>query len=94
MPRKIRFHDHEWDKIVAQARASGLPPATFVRKVSLSGEPEREKLILVLGRIATETERLMRRAAQPENPGIDPSQLRLALAETLAAIERLDTGRR
>lgn len=92
-PRKIRFHDHEWDEIVAQAETCGLPAATFVRKVSLSPEPHREKSILMLGRIATELERLRRLTAQSQNPAIEPPQLQLALVEALAAIERLEGGR-
>jgi hypothetical protein len=93
-PRKIRYHEHEWDVVVAHARACGIPPATFVRNVSLGARPRASRnrleneFILRLGRIATDLHRLARR---PDESLVasDTSRLRLALDDVLAAIRRI-----
>jgi hypothetical protein len=92
-PRKIRYHDHEWDRVVAHARACRLPPATFVRKVSLGAQPsllpkDEDKLLHELGRIATALHGLAYRAAEAGNPP-EPRQIQTVLDETLAAIRRI-----
>lgn len=92
--RKIRYHDREWDEIVAHARASGLPPATFVRKVSLGVKPRARRnrteneLILRLGGIASDLRHLVRLA---ERAGDPPAlvQIQVVLDETLVAIRRI-----
>lgn len=93
-PRKIRYSDHEWERIIAQARACNLPPATFVREASLGATPQappnqfQNQSILELSRIATELQHLQRLSAQAGDP-VDPAQLQLVLDETLAAIPRI-----
>lgn len=92
--RKIRYHDDEWSVIVSHAHACGLPPATFVRKVSLGATPRARRnrleneLILVLGRIASDLDRLIRIA---EHTGDFParSQLDPVFRNLLAAIRRI-----
>lgn len=92
--RKIRYYAHEWEKILAQARACNLPAATFVRQVSLGATPAeppnraQDQLILELSRIATELQHLRRLTAQADDSA-DPGQLDLVLDETLAAIRRI-----
>ena len=92
--RNIRFHDGEWERIEKRARACGLPPATYVRKASLGmklrarrNRTENE-LILQLGRIAMELQRL---AWAPDHPGPHPSrdELQPVLEEVLAAVRRI-----
>jgi hypothetical protein len=78
--RKIRYHDDEWSVIGSHARACGLPPATFVRKVSLGATPRARRnrleneLILRLGRIASDLDRLIRIA---ERTGDFPARSQL-----------------
>lgn len=92
--RKIRYYAHEWEKILAQARACNLPPATFVRQVSLGATPPespnraQDQLILELSRLATELQHLRRLTAQADDSA-DQGQLDLVLDETLAAIRRI-----
>lgn len=81
--RKIRYHDHEWDEVVEQARACGLQPAAFVRKVSLGHE--EEDVVLALGRIATALHGLMRRA-----PEVTQTQIQPVLDEALGVIRRVE----
>jgi hypothetical protein len=92
--RNIRFHDQEWERVEARARACGLPPATYVRKASLGiklrarrNRTENE-LIFHLGRIAMDLQRL---AHAPDPVGSPPSQdeLQMALEEVLAAVRRV-----
>jgi hypothetical protein len=93
-PRKIRYHEHEWDVVVAHARACGIPPATFVRNVSLGARPRARRnrleneLILRLGRIASDLHRLARR---PEDlfTAPDTTRLHVVLDDVLAAIRRI-----
>lgn len=91
IPRKIRYYDHEWDRVVAQARACRLPPATFVRKVSLGARPSasqgEDKLVLELGRVATELQNLAQAAEYGDPP--EPGQIQLILDETLTAVRRV-----
>lgn len=92
--RNIRYHDHEWDRIVAYARACGVPAATFVRRVSLGAKPRLRRdrtdneLILRLGQIATDLHRLVRPAEQADDCGTR-AKLERALDEALAAIRRV-----
>jgi hypothetical protein len=92
--RKIRYHDGEWSVVASHARACGLPPATFVRKVSLGAKPRARRnrtendLILHLGRIATDLQRLVRVAERnAELPTATHPQI--VLDEVLAAIRRI-----
>ena len=92
--RKIRYHEDEWSVVVSHARACGLPPATFVRKVSLGAKPRARRnrteneLILRLGRIANDLDRLVRVA---EQAGDLParSQYESLMQSVLAAIRRI-----
>ena len=93
-PRKIRYHEHEWERIVAHARACGVPPATFVRDVSLGAAPRARRnrlendLILHLATIATELQRLGDHARSTDI-GVDAHQLRQLCREILTAIRRI-----
>ncbi|MGH6916667.1 MAG: plasmid mobilization protein [Geminicoccaceae bacterium] len=92
--RKIRYHDHEWNEIAAQARACGIPAATFIRRVSLGAKPRARRnrneneLILRLGSIATNLDSLARACHQG---GRLPAatRLQLVLDEVLSAIRRI-----
>jgi hypothetical protein len=92
--RKIRYHDHEWNVIVTHARECGLPPATFVRKVSLGARPRARRnrleneLILRLGQIAADLHRVVRIAEQAGDVPA-PEQYRSLLDEVLAAVRRI-----
>lgn len=87
-PRKIRYGDDEWERIVAQARECNLPPAAFVREVSLGAtSPAQHQVIFQLSRIATELQHLHGRAAQAGDSSTQ-EELQLALDQTLAAIRR------
>lgn len=92
--RKVRYHDHEWGRIVAHAHACGMPAATFVRKVSLGAKPRAlrsrtgNELILWLSRIASHLDELVRFAQQTDGLAV-PENLEGALEDTLAAIRRL-----
>lgn len=92
--RKIRYHESEWNLVATHARACGLPPATFVRRVSLGAKPRARRnrteneLIFHLGRIATDLHQLADRAAEPGDT-FDPAELRLVLDEVLASIRRI-----
>lgn len=74
-PRKAhntRYHDVEWERVVKQAPACGIPPATFVRRASLGAQVRalrnqaQNDLILLLGRIS---ETLQRLAAHAQRTG-------------------------
>lgn len=92
--RKIRYHDDEWDRVVASARACGMPAATFVRRVSLGAQARvrrnqtQNDLIVLLGRISADLQGLARHARQ-----VGDRRMLLALDrarnETLAAIRRI-----
>jgi len=93
-PRKVRYHDHEWERVVRNAEACGLPAATFVRKVSLGATPRARRnrtendLILELGRIARELHQLVRLAERgTELP--PPSEVGRLLNHILAAVRRV-----
>jgi hypothetical protein len=92
--RKVRYHDHEWDRVVGHARACGLPAATFVRKVSLGAKPRARRnrteneLILQLGQIATDLHRLVGLARQGKDLP-SPDRLEHLLNDILTAIRRI-----
>lgn len=92
-PQKIRYYDQEWERIVARARACGLPPATFVRKTSLGMKLRARRnrvaddLIVELGRLGLELQRLARAiegGGTANTPEISP-----VLEEVLAAVRRV-----
>lgn len=93
-PQKIRYLDAEWERVVARARACGMPPATFVRKASLGVKLRARRnrtadaLIVELGRVGLELQRLVQRA---ERAGEGPAREEIAavLDEVLTAIRRL-----
>lgn len=92
--RKIRYHDHEWDRIVAHARACGIPAATFVRRVSLGAKPRvrrnrtENELIVLLGQISADLQRLAHLA---ERAGDVRATVALArvMNETLQAVRKI-----
>ena len=92
--RKIRYHDHEWNEIAAEARACGMPAATFIRRVSLGAKPRacrnrnENELILRLGSIATNLDSLARTYRQNGRLP-DTARLQLVFDEVLAAIRRI-----
>lgn len=93
-PRKIRYTGAEWGRIMELARASGRPPARYVRETSLGTVPkarpsrENDDLIYELGRIGTILNRL---AAAAKASGIASHQttIEAALTELLTAVRRL-----
>ena len=93
-PQKIRYLDAEWERVVARARAYGMPPATFVRKASLGVKLRvrrnrtADSLIVELGRIGLELQRLAQTA---ERAGEGPAREEIAavLEEVLATIRRV-----
>ena len=93
-PRKIRYTATEWGRIMELARASGRPPARYVRESSLGTVPkaarsrENDDLIHELGRIGTILNRL---AAVAKAAGIASQQatIEAALSELLTAVRRL-----
>lgn len=93
-PQKIRYLEPEWDRVVARARACGLPPATFVRKVSLGVKLRvrrnrtADALIVELGRIGMELRRL---AQMAERAGEGPAREEIAgvLDQVLTTIRRV-----
>ncbi len=92
--RKVRYHDHEWNEIAAQARACGIPAATFIRRVSLGAKPRARRnrnendLILRLGAIATDLDSLAR-AHHLTGRLPDAARLQLVLDEVLSTIRRI-----
>lgn len=93
-PHKVRYHDHEWERVVQHAEASGLPAATFVRRVSLGAKPRARRnrtendLILQLGRIAAELHRLVNLSEQGHVLSAS-ADLEHLLNEILAAVRRI-----
>ena len=92
-PRKIRYTGAEWGRIMELARASGRPPARYVRETSLGTVPkavrrENDDLIHELGRIGTILSQL---AAAAKAAGIASQQttIQAALTELLTAVRRL-----
>ena len=92
--RKIRYHDREWERIVARARECRMPPARYVREVSLGVLPKarrnrtEERLIVQLGRIGNNLNQLARLAhCSGEISAHD--ELISTLEEVLAAIRRI-----
>lgn len=83
--RNIRYHDHEWDSVVEQARGSGLQPAAFVREASLGHG--KHDVVLALARVATALHILARRA-----PEVRQTEIRPVLDEALAVIRRVGDG--
>jgi hypothetical protein len=97
-PWKIRYTDAEWAIIVARARASGHPPARYVRETSLGTVPRARRgarnadIIHELGRIGTTLAQLA-----ATGPGAAPdgaAEFELVLADLLAVVRRLDPVRR
>jgi hypothetical protein len=93
-PRKIRFHDGEWERVEKRAQACGLPPATFVRKAALGvklrarrNRAENE-LILQLGRIGMDLHQLAHAAERSDDPATR-DQLQSVLDEVLATVRRI-----
>ncbi len=92
--RKIRYHDHEWERIVARARECRQPPARYVREVSLGFYPRarrnrvEDRIVVQLCRIGNNLNQLARVAhAMGQVPVHE--QLRGALEEVLAAVRRI-----
>ena len=92
-PQKIRYHDQEWARVVARARACGMPPATFVRKASLGAKlrarrnRETDELIVQLGRLGLELQCLARAVEADGSTGA--GQVSAVLDEVLAAVRRI-----
>lgn len=93
-PRKVRYHDHEWERVVRHAQACGLPAATFVRRVSLGAKPRARRnrieneMILQLGEIATDLHRLVGLAEQRKDLP-SPDRLEHLLNDILTAVRRI-----
>jgi hypothetical protein len=96
-PRKIRYTDVEWAKILTRARACGRPPARYVRETSLGIVPRVRRghshadLIHELGQIGTTLVRIasMPGLTNPEQRAHASVALDTALAELLAAVRRI-----
>lgn len=93
-PQKIRYLDAEWERVVARARACGMPPATFVRKASLGVKLRvrrnrtADELIVELGRVGLELQRLVQ-VAERAGEGPAREEIAVVLDEVLTAIRRV-----
>ena len=93
-PRKIRYTEAEWSLVVDRARATGRPPARYVREVSLGATSkvrrgrEHDDLIYELGRIGTTLTRLGLVAKENGFTSQEES-IQAVLAELLAVVRRL-----
>src|SRR5215213_3911515 len=94
VPRKIRYRDDEWARVVERARACGRPAARYVREVSLGLAPTAPRdgasaeLVRELGRVGNTLARLAGTLRDAGNvPQADAVQA--ALAELLAVVRRL-----
>lgn len=93
-PRKIRYHDSEWDLIVAHARECRKPPARYVREVSLGVVPKARRnriedgIIHHLGRIGNNLNQLSRLAHATGHLGAR-DEFRSALDEILVLVRRI-----
>ncbi|MBA3405154.1 MAG: hypothetical protein H0U13_10805 [Gemmatimonadaceae bacterium] len=93
-PRKIRYTAAEWGRIMELARASGRPPARYVREASLGAAPRvrrsqaNENVIRELGRIGTA---LIRLAPACKDLGLTDlaTTIDTTLTELLATVRRL-----
>ena len=93
-PRKIRYTAAEWGRIMELARASGRPPARYVREASLGAAPRvrrsqaNEDMIRELGRIGTA---LIRLAPASKDLGLTDlaTTIDTTLTELLATVRRL-----
>ena len=93
-PRKIRYTAAEWGRIMELARASGRPPARYVREASLGAAPRvrrsqaNEDVIRELGRIGTA---LIRLAPACKDLGLTDlaTTIDTTLTELLATVGRL-----
>jgi hypothetical protein len=88
-PKKIRYTAAEWTVVVERARATGRPPARYVREISLGASPkarrsrEHDEIIYELGRIGTTLTRLS--TAMKEAGLVSPeASIQAALAELCA----------
>jgi hypothetical protein len=92
--RKIRYHDHEWNRVVARARDCRMPPSRYVREVSLESIPRArrnriaDELILQLGRIGNNLNQLAR-FAHTTGELWARDELQSVLAEVLVAVRRI-----
>ncbi|MGH7513404.1 MAG: plasmid mobilization protein [Gemmatimonadales bacterium] len=93
-PRKIRYTEAEWSLVVGRARATGRPPARYVREISLGANPkvrrgrEHDDIIHELGRIGTTLTQLG--SVTKENGFTSQNEsIQAALAELLALVRRL-----
>jgi hypothetical protein len=93
-PRKIRYRESEWAQIVARARECRMPPARYVREVSLGVVPRarrnrtEDRIIVELGRIGNNLNQLARRAHSKGHPPTRDA-LRGTLEELLAVVRRI-----
>lgn len=92
--RKIRYTTAEWGRITDLARATGRPPARYVREASLGAAPRfrrgqaNEDVIRELGRIGTA---LIGLAPACQSLGLADlaTTIDTALTELLATVRRL-----
>ena len=93
-PRKVRYTEAEWSVVVDRARATGRPPARYVREISLGATPkvrrsrEHDEIIYELARIGTTLTRL-ESAAMENGLTSEQESVEAALAELLALVRRL-----
>lgn len=93
-PHKIRYAPAEWALIVGQARATGRPPARYVREASLGAAPkprrnrENDEVIHELGRIGTALTHLAR-VARESGRIVEQRAIETALHELLASVRQL-----
>ena len=93
-PRKIRYTEAEWSLVVDRARATGRPPARYVREVSLGATPkvrrgrEHDEIIHELALIGTSLTRL-ESAAKENGFALQQESVEHTLAELLALVRRL-----
>lgn len=93
-PRKIRYRESEWTRIVARARECRMPPARYVREVSLGVVPKarrnrvEDRIIVELGRIGNNLNQLAR-LAHSRGHLLTRDELSATLEELLAVVRRI-----
>ena len=89
-PRTVRFHDHEWQQLLEQARACGIQRGRYVRETALGAVPRGlgdKQLLHQLARIGNNLNQLAKRAN--EGQALPLSEILECLGEVHAAAKRI-----
>ena len=94
VPSMVRFTPDEFALVVGRARASGRPPARFIREAALGAIPRERRsaanaeLLRQLGRIGNNLNQLAARAHI--GTALPAELIETALGELLAAVRRIE----